>query len=129
MVIIPIVLSWKTNPGYMSAVGSNSLAISAACRASPLAKAYPSLDDPRLDQDTELEDLVPPPNDAAGAGEGPERACEKMVFCRLKWGEVEMPEGWCQQEGDDPSSGQVGHLSFGTVFDDPRPPTQGRWYQ
>ncbi|KAF6820539.1 hypothetical protein CSOJ01_00795 [Colletotrichum sojae] len=129
MIIIPIVLSWKTNPGYMPAVGSNSLAISAARRVSPLAKARPSLDDPRLDQDTELEDLVPPSDDAAGAGENTEKACEKMVFCRLKWGEVEMPEGWCQQEGDDPSSEQVGHLSFGTVFDDPRPPTEGRWYR
>ncbi|KAF6837259.1 hypothetical protein CPLU01_03123 [Colletotrichum plurivorum] len=120
MITIPIVLSRKTNPGYMPAVGSNSLAISAACRVSSIAKAYPSVDHPRVDQDTELEDLVPPSDDAAGAGENTEKACEKMVFCRLKWGEVEMPEGWCQQ---------VGHLSFGTVFDDPRPPTEGRWYQ
>lgn len=93
MIIIPIVLSRKTNPGYMPAVGSNSLAISAACRVSPIAKARPSLDNPRLDQDTELEDLFPPSDDVTEAEKSPERACEKMVFCWLKWGEVEMPKG------------------------------------
>lgn len=127
MMVIPIVLSWKTNPGYMPAVGSNSIAIAAACRVSPIAKVRPGLDDPGLDQDTELEDLVPSSDDAE---ENPESAREKMVFCRLKWGEVEMPNDWCQQEADDQSPGQVvGHLSFGTVLDDPRPPTEGRWYK
>ncbi|KAF4479188.1 hypothetical protein CGGC5_v012111 [Colletotrichum fructicola Nara gc5] len=61
--LLPILLSRRVLPGYMPIVGSNSLAISAACHVSPLAKV-PKGDGNEVDartwkQDaTELQDLL-----------------------------------------------------------------------
>ncbi|KAH0422041.1 hypothetical protein CcaCcLH18_13050 [Colletotrichum camelliae] len=129
MVLIPIALSRKTLPGYMPIVGSNSLAMSAACRVSPLAKAPTSLSNMSDEQDTELDELVPSPGAEPEDEESSESVYEKMALYRLKWGEVKVPADWYQETDDDQRLGRVGHLSFGTIFDDPKPPTEGRWYR
>ncbi|KAK2777504.1 hypothetical protein CKAH01_12052 [Colletotrichum kahawae] len=129
MVLIPIALSRKTLPGYMPIVGPNSLAMSAACRVSPLAKVLTSFSNTSDEQDTELSELVPSSGEEPEDEESSESVYEKMVLCRLKWGEVEMPVDWYQEVEDDQRLGRVGHLSFGTIFDDPKPPTEGRWYK
>lgn len=129
MVLIPIALSRKPLPGYMPIVGSNSLAMSAACRVSPLARVPTRLGNRSDEQDTELEELVPPSGEEPQVEERSESVYEQMVLYRLKWGEVEMPADWYQEADDDQRLGRVGHLSFGTIFDDPKPPTEGRWYR
>ncbi|KAF6813180.1 hypothetical protein CPLU01_14710 [Colletotrichum plurivorum] len=145
MILWPILLSRKALPGYMPIVGSNSLAIMAACRVSPLAQvpredgheigevmkqvAHSSVDRTPADdttQDTELEELVPPAETSPKVKEGCGGAVD-IALHPLKWGQVKMPEDWYTQEGQDLDN--VGHLSFGTVLDDPQPPVNGRWYR
>lgn len=146
MILWPILLSRKVLPGYMPIVGSNSLAISAACRVSPLAQvprsegheigedakqpAHKHVDriptDDSTRRDNELEELVPPAETSPEVEEGCGGAGD-IALHPLKWGEVKMPEDWYTQEGQDLDN--VGHLSFGTVLDDPQPPVNGRWYR
>ncbi|KAF6800357.1 hypothetical protein CMUS01_15544 [Colletotrichum musicola] len=134
MILWPILLSRKVLPGYMPIVGSNSLAISAACRVSPLAQvprsdgdeigedtkqtAHKQVDhiptDDTTRRDNELEELVPPAETSPEVEEGCSGVGD-IALHPLKWGEVEMPEDWYTREGED--SDNVGHLSF-----DFRPP-------
>ncbi|KAF6832925.1 hypothetical protein CPLU01_05874 [Colletotrichum plurivorum] len=115
----------------MPLVGSNSLAILAACRVSPLSKAPRGLASKDGDPDTELEELTLRPEPAAEDPEGGEKAVARddIVLYPLKWGEVKMPEdGYLQDDGLEEAGG-VGHLGFGTVEDDPQPPTNGCRYR
>lgn len=110
-------------------VGSNSLAIAAACQVSPLAKIPTGLSDRNDEQDTELDVLMPSSTEDPGAEESLESGGSRnLAHYRLKWGEVEMPEEWYGQPEHDQAPERVGHLSFGTVFDDPKAPIEGRWY-
>ncbi|KAF6829472.1 hypothetical protein CMUS01_08147 [Colletotrichum musicola] len=110
-------------------VGSNSLAIAAACRVSPLAKIPTDLGDRKDEQDAELDELMPRSIADSGAEESLESGGSKnMAHYRLKWGEVEMPEEWYGRPEHDQAPERIGHLSFGTVLDDPQPPVEGRWY-
>ncbi|KAF6815159.1 hypothetical protein CMUS01_12487 [Colletotrichum musicola] len=131
MTLMPIAMAWVKLPGYMPVVGSNSRAMLAASRPSPAAK-IPEI--PGLDSDNtegiELEQLIPASK--CGSGEAASLVVPKsMAYCLLKWGEVEMPEDWyCRfDEASDGHPGlRVRHLSFGTIFDDPKPPTEGYLY-
>ncbi|KAK1850853.1 hypothetical protein CCHR01_06510 [Colletotrichum chrysophilum] len=129
--LLPILLSRRVLPGYMPIVGSNSLAISAACHVSPLAKV-PKGDGNEVDartwkQDaTELQDLLAVANQHQESERSP-TGMKSMVLYPLKWGDVKMPEDWYSEMGHE--ANDVGHLSFGTVADDPQPPKDGRWYR
>lgn len=110
-------------------VGSNSLAMAAACRVSPLARIPTDLANGSDEQDAELDELLPPANADSGAEEGLETSGSKNIAHHLlKWGEVEMPEDWYGRPEHAQAPERVGHLSFGTVLDDPQPPVKGRWY-
>lgn len=128
MLVIPLILSRKRLPGYMPVVGANSLAMQAACQVSPLSRVKATLESDESDSDFDK-----PVSSKDGSPETGKRlkGTKEMVFYRLKWGEVKMPDGWLRQEGTwtDCPDDEVGHLSFGTVFDDPRPPVEGRWYK
>lgn len=127
MMICPTILSRQKLPGQMPVVGSNSMAIAAACRVSPLSQVPTHSNEENTTQDTELKELV------STTGEGVEGVKgagtpKTMIYFPLKWGEVEMPKNWHDQpEGCRETEG-VGHLSFGTVLDNPRPPKEGRLY-
>ncbi|KAJ0383896.1 hypothetical protein COL922a_009525 [Colletotrichum nupharicola] len=121
LLVIPIAISRKTLPGHMPVVGSSSYAISLACRVSPLARVCSNLRTASDDQDSN--------EGREEVGESLESVREKMTLDRLKWGEVKMPEDWYHQEDDGQISERVGHLSFGTVFDNPKPPSEGRLYR
>ncbi|KAF6816036.1 hypothetical protein CMUS01_12330 [Colletotrichum musicola] len=115
-------------PGYMPMVGSNSLAISAACRISPLSKALRGSTTEEESLEIELKECTPRSTEDLEVGETADVAGE-IVLCPLKWGEVKMPEDWYLQDNGLDAAGQVGHLGFGTVEDDPQPPTNGRRYK
>ncbi|KAF6802953.1 hypothetical protein CSOJ01_11227 [Colletotrichum sojae] len=110
MILWPILLSRKVLPGYMPIVGSNSLAIMAACRVSPLAQvpsedgheigedttqvAHQSVDHTPADdtgRDTELEELVRTAETCSEFEEGCGGVGD-IALHPLKWGEVKMPE-------------------------------------
>ncbi|KAK2756606.1 hypothetical protein CKAH01_17153 [Colletotrichum kahawae] len=121
-ILIPIALSRIPLRGYMPVEGTNSMAIATACQVSALTKLPGEVDQRNSEQGTELQELVPQMHgDAEEYSQNP----KDMVFFKLRWGEVKMPEEWYRQE--DEVEG-VAHLSFGTVLDDPQPPTEGRLY-
>lgn len=113
--------------GYMPVVGANSLAMLAACQVSPLSRIQRSLDEECDTSGSDTEKLVASPNQNS-ENEERDSGVRDMVFYRLKWGEVRMPEEWYHQQQSGHIDGEIGHLSFGTVFDDPQPPIDGRWY-
>lgn len=129
MMIIFLGLSLRPTIGNMPVVGSNSLAIAANCRISPLSKVPRSFAVSGNGFETELEELMPPSFQGPQTRSDPEDPRD-MIYSRLKWGEVKMPDEWYDQ-GDETREvyGEVGHLSFGTVMDDPQPPKEGRWYR
>ncbi|KAF0324135.1 hypothetical protein GQ607_008565 [Colletotrichum asianum] len=130
MMIIPIILSRKQLAGYMPIVGSNSMAMAAACRVSPIAKIPTRIDHDDEGQATELEELRPA-SSIAVSEEGPSAPSQStgMSLFFLRWGEVEMPKSWYERvELDGQEAAEIGHLSFGTVLDEPKPPKEGRFY-
>ncbi|KAF6787345.1 hypothetical protein CSOJ01_15228 [Colletotrichum sojae] len=131
MMVFPFALSWRPLPGYMPIVGSNSMAMAAACRVSPLAKVPGDLTGASDTEGVELDEIIPSANEDARAQSGDKLEGPKdMALHPLKWGEVEMPEEWYLEEGENGArSDRMGHLSFGTVLDDPQPPIEGRIYR
>ncbi|KAF6785962.1 hypothetical protein CSOJ01_15499 [Colletotrichum sojae] len=128
MVLFLQELSKRELPGYMPLVGSNSLAISAACRVSPLSKAPRRSTTEEETQDIELEECTPRSTGDPEVG-GTADYQQDVVLYPLKWGEVKMPEDWYLQADAPEETDRVGHLGFGTVEDDPQPPTNGRRYR
>lgn len=114
--------------GYMPLVGSNSLAISAACRVSPLSRIPGATTSDNGSSDIELEDLSSQSAEDPEGGRAADTEHDIALF-PLKWGEVKMPEEWYLQNDEPQETGQVGHLGFGTAQDDPQPPTNGRRYR
>ncbi|KAF6802925.1 hypothetical protein CSOJ01_11250 [Colletotrichum sojae] len=115
-------------PGYMPLVGSNSLAVSAACKVSPLSRAPRRSTTEDETEDIELEERTPRSTEDPEIGQTAD-AADDIVFYPLKWGEVKMPEDWYLQDDGAEEAIQVRHLGFGTLEDDPQPPTNGRRYR
>ncbi|KAF5506131.1 hypothetical protein CGCS363_v004720 [Colletotrichum siamense] len=124
MMICPTILSRQKLPGQMPVVGSNSMAIAAACRVSPLAQVPPDSHEENNMQETELAELTGEYVEAANGSDNQ----KKMIYYPLKWGEVKMPKDWSKHPTDGQEPEEVGHLSFGTVLDCPSPPKDGRLY-
>ncbi|KAF6804937.1 hypothetical protein CSOJ01_09840 [Colletotrichum sojae] len=120
LLLLPVAISAQKLPGQMPVVGSNSLAIAAACRVSPLAKTYGDFGREHKMQTAEAGEPIQVPDEDAGV-ERPD-ITQDFALYRLKWGEIRMPDYWYFGMG-------LGHLSFGSVFDDPQPPTHGRLYR
>ncbi|KAF4484059.1 hypothetical protein CGCF415_v002848 [Colletotrichum fructicola] len=120
-------------PGQMPIAGSNSLAIEAACEVSPLAKVPGFSREDRGDmKEMELLEFdfgsnVPHETDGFVLSD----SRDNIAFRLLKWGELRMPDEWHRQvaaENDDLTPEDIGHLGFGTILDDPKSPTEGRYY-
>ncbi|EQB58659.1 hypothetical protein CGLO_01063 [Colletotrichum gloeosporioides Cg-14] len=124
MMICPTILSRQKLPGQMPVVGSNSMAIAAACRVSPLAQVPTDSHEENNTHETELAELT---GEYVQAMNGSDNQ-KKMIYFPLKWGEVKMPKGWFKHPADGQEPEEVGHLSFGTVLDCPSPPKDGRLY-
>lgn len=118
--LLTVTLSTQKLRGKMPIVGSNSLAIAAACRVSPLAKTHGDFRREHEMQTAEAGEPILAPNDDSGLERSD--STQEIALCRLKWGEVRMPDNWY-------FGMRVGHLSFGSIFDDPQPPTYGRLYR
>ncbi|TDZ32092.1 hypothetical protein C8035_v012335 [Colletotrichum spinosum] len=139
MVLVPVVLARRPLPGYMPVVGSNSAALQAASRPSPLAKLPPAaVVAGARSVDTaatvlEMKDLIPPssPRGSLSSSASATPDHRNLAFGLLKWGEVEMPDEWHSRVGDgwaEQTTERIKHLSFGTVLDQPQPPREGHWY-
>ncbi|KAF6808856.1 hypothetical protein CPLU01_15603 [Colletotrichum plurivorum] len=90
--LLPVAMSAQKLPGQMPVVGSNSLAIAAACRVSPLAKTYGDFDREHEMQTAEAGEPNLVPDEDAGM-ERPD-ITQDIALYRLKWGEVRMPDYW-----------------------------------
>ena len=64
-------------------------------------------------------------DDGADEAEVDRRA--RTAQSRLRWGVVEMPDGW-REPLDTDDGGHVGHLSFGVAGCDVQPPVEGNLY-
>ncbi|KAK3315700.1 hypothetical protein B0H66DRAFT_559574 [Apodospora peruviana] len=141
MCTAPIVIALRQLPGNIPVVGTNSLAISAACHASTLSKVVRSDESSGSDAEkgpflTVTETISPTTPGSAdrlnSEVDWEESRKSLAVFERLaqrkiKWGVVDMPKEYFDGVHMD-ECGEVGHLSFGVEEDDVQPPVDGRWY-
>lgn len=158
LIFVPPVLGFLRLPPNSLIVGSNSLALAAACHISPLTGQRPPHMDaapPGLktltlvaEQAVELQEsrrLISStsPPDMSGCltgskqmmhnGGTSEEECRavltKVSQSKLKWGVVRMPEDWGSDYPRRDGGAPVGHISFGTVEDDNvEAPVDGRRY-
>lgn len=127
-------------PGPIPVVGSNSLAIAAACQASSANGAGNPTTGHEFNS-AELYYLMPQTeasgtDDASTTGscETDSISCQKDIGPRtklteseIKWGCVNMPGSWYHHI-DDEDAVMVKHLSFGTKEDGVSTPKSGCWY-
>ncbi|KAM0553267.1 hypothetical protein ACHAPJ_007557 [Fusarium lateritium] len=129
---IPLLLSLRKLPGDMVVVGSNSLAIAAACHVSKSSGPSPS-------------GYVPERGDSENAA-GVElttftrgkrkQECDSLVSSvhativerKIKWGEVRMEDSFYHELEDETGINGIRHLSFGTEEDRVETPRQREWY-
>jgi hypothetical protein len=137
LIFVPLPIALKRIPGYMPVVGSNSLAIAAACHVSPLTNVTSpdpsSKTNALVDvEGTEGETTALKSDRTTVETKGLDQQRDRFVRmsqCLLKWGIVKMPKEWQDQyEPNQSSDGAVEHLSFGTILDEPREPVNNRWY-
>lgn len=152
MAFVPIWAGFRRLPSDAPDVGCDSLAIAAACHISPATQPPPP---PRRIagagsgvEESEVE-LTPlrgtieswrqgllarqesPRKASALAEDGADEAevdrRARTAQSRLRWGVVEMPDGW-REPLDTDDGGHVGHLSFGVAGCDVQPPVEGNLY-
>lgn len=144
LVFMPPIFGFIRLPPKTVVVGSNSLAIAAACQVSPLV-GQKQLQDRRShqestaecqDDETELRHLMAPNTSLLSRGDQVSESCpeeeqQKATLLRvsqskIRWGVVKMPSSWAEQfNGWD---AQVEHLSFGLPEDDVQQPIVSHWY-
>lgn len=131
MVFVTVWLAWKQMPGSEGqalVVGTNSLAISAACHPSELSSAGRGEEgkeeegrrgdqSPGVDEERSLWDVWRE-KEIKGVG-------DYLAESRIRWGVVKMPERF--YDGVE-SGGEVGHLSFGVREDGVEVPKEGVCY-
>lgn len=155
-ILVPIATALPRLPGNTTVVGSESLAISAACHVSVLSMAaHGDSDENGSRQDLNRSDIgrvddMSDHIDAEAGGyqvDGHVRllAHEARISHsfpsttstddqrrlalsrgRIKWGEVQMPPEWYRQYDGLPEP--IRHLSFGVEGDDVQEPEEGQWY-
>ena len=141
--IIPMVLGAMRLPKSMVVVGTNSLAISAACHASArpgrrLNEKTPITEDPTSPFD-ETGSLLSDRGDSRSSlsidegvrheGRGTSAAILKRLSeSRIKWGVVQMPQKFYNEFAEDPDLAKVGHLSFGREEDGVGEIVESSWY-
>lgn len=154
--LVPIATALPRLPGNTTVVGSESLAISAACHVSVLPIAtHDDSDEGNNRQDLNISDTrrVADISDHIDAEAGgyhiddhvrllaheatishsfssknstDDQQRSPLSQGRIKWGEVKMPPEWYRQYDGLPEP--VRHLSFGLEGDDVQEPEDGQWY-
>jgi len=127
MTLVPVLLAWWYVPGdgktlkRAVAVGTNSLAISAACHPSSLTGAgEEGVGKEKGGQSPEVDESGSLWSDEKGREVG-----DCLAESRIRWGVVTVPEEF--YEGKE-RCGEVGHLTFGVREDGVERPIQGRYY-
>lgn len=145
LIFVPPPLAMLRLPANSIVVGSNSLAIAAACHVSPLTgKNLPSTSGqpseaeiPDSDDGIELRHLMAP---SPGLGdqhgnrtlvpckddEERRAALRKISQSKVRWGVVRMPTEWADDFNT--RENPVEHISFGVSEDEVEDPVEGHWY-
>jgi len=144
LAFMPPLLGLKRLPRMAVVVGSNSLAIAAACQTSPLvsqtriqpARSHQQCaDEPRGDE-AQLRHSMEISPSLSTRDEQAIESCQdeeerkatllRVSQSKIKWGVVNMPPSWGRQfNGWDT---RVEHISFGLPEDDVQQPIVGHWY-
>ncbi|KAJ6441118.1 hypothetical protein O9K51_06913 [Purpureocillium lavendulum] len=141
-ICIPILLGVWRLPGNNVIVGSNSLAIAAACHASTVSSAGghvpSSAEHEPAEEGAETSGLMrvdtPDPGEEALATSGDENNWTqdsnfvKLSRSKVKWGVVKMPPEFYANLAEDLDDIAVEHLSFGVEADMVGAPVYGKWY-
>ncbi|TGJ83976.1 hypothetical protein E0Z10_g4817 [Xylaria hypoxylon] len=156
LVTIPIILSFKKLPPNMVTVGSNSLAISAACHASSLSQAIPDTQTQNTDSDgdgidqganndnltemtqrrsnesTDLESASMPCNHDLESITGDNVGVEHNIDVLGEIARSKIRWGVVKMPPEwyrtFTQDDEIGHLSFGVEKDEVSSPEPGRWY-
>jgi hypothetical protein len=141
IICVPLVLAFREVPGKMVVVGSNSLAIAAACHASTISKAR-SNGSENTEYDAAswsgesghlIDEEAPLPKPVEGDGHGRVHDRGGIVLSRLaeskiKWGVVTMPPDFYKEFQEGIQASEIGHLSFGVEKDQVQRPIHAHWY-
>lgn len=144
LAFMPPIFGHISLPPNSVVVGSNSLAIAAACQVSPLVgqdqaqpgETYEQHTAGCHDEEIELRHLMEPNasrstrSDQASKSSQDEEEREATLLrvsqSRIKWGVVKMPPSWGEQFNR--REIVVEHISFGVPGDDVQQPVEGHWY-
>ncbi|ENH74955.1 hypothetical protein FOC1_g10002500 [Fusarium oxysporum f. sp. cubense race 1] len=132
VICVPLLLSMRRLPGDMVIVGSNSLAIAAACHASKASKVDISDCSVKTDtsgRETDMELTVHPHHREE---EGDDRRTlsvyARIAESKVKWGVVRMEDSFYNELKDEVDVNEIGHLSFGVQDDAVGKPEFQKWY-
>ncbi|KAM5362963.1 hypothetical protein ACJA88_013787 [Fusarium oxysporum] len=132
VISVPLLLSMRRLPGDMVIVGSNSLAIAAACHASKASKVDISDCSVKTDtsgRETDMELTVYPHHREE---EGDDRRTlliyARIAESKVKWGVVRMEDFFYNELKDEVDVNEIGHLSFGVQEDAVGKPEFQKWY-
>ncbi|WKT49436.1 hypothetical protein QSH57_014366 [Fusarium oxysporum f. sp. vasinfectum] len=112
VICVPLLLSMRRLPGDMVIVGSNSLAIAAACHASKASKV-------------DISDCSGKKKVTIG---GHCRSMRRIAESKVKWGVVTMEDSFYNELKDEVDVNEIGHLSFGVQDDAVGKPEFQKWY-
>lgn len=146
LAFIPPLCGWLSLPRNTVVVGSNSLAIAAACQVSPLVgrrdeqpragKSPSKYMASHQEDEIELRHLLTPSpslltlgdqdSDSWNDEEKRKATLLRVSRSKIRWGVVKMPSSWAEQF--DRRDTEVEHISFGLPEDDVQQPIVGHWY-
>lgn len=146
LAFIPPIFGWLSLPRNTVVVGSNSLAIAAACQVSPLVgqtdeqhRAGKSSSEHMVgheEDEIELRHLIAPSpslltlgdqaSDSWNDEEQRKATLLRVSRSKIRWGVVKMPSSWAEQFNMRDT--EVEHISFGLPEDDVQQPIVGHWY-
>lgn len=142
LVFVPPILGFLFLPSDTVVVGSNSLAIAAACQVSPLVgqnqprTSHQEFTAGQEDYEIELCHLMASSpslltrDDPASPSWNDEEEWKATLLrvsqSKIRWGVVKMPSSW--EEQFDRRDIAVGHISSGLPEDDVQQPVVGHWY-
>lgn len=144
LTLLPPIFGFIPLPPRTVVVGSNSLAIAAACQVSPLIgqnqsqlrTSRPGATAAQEDDEIELQHLSSPNVSLLTSHDQASGSCQdeeewkatllRVSQSKIKWGVVKMPSSWAERfNGLD---APVEHITFGLPEDDVQQPVVGKWY-
>ncbi|KAL5597141.1 hypothetical protein FOBRF1_010934 [Fusarium oxysporum] len=132
VICVPLLLSMRRLPGDMVIVGSNSLAIAAACHVSKASKVDISDCSSKTDtsgRETGMElTIYPHHRDEEGDDVRTLSVYARIAESKVKWGVVRMEDSFYNELKDEVDVNEIGHLSFGVQDDAVGKPEFQKWY-